>query len=178
MLSGPKQSHVLGLGKAALLVPCSTAFADGDARRYFIVGTISMNLIWRKFDNFFQLYEKLLNEPRLFYVIGESRHCYIGSVGGRRGEGGLAVRYQQQYVDRAKAIFGSESPINQPAFASIVTDQQITVDDIEPIERQIQEVFLQSYGRENALFTPRGKVQNYELIHEGDMPQFLRKVRT
>lgn len=132
-----------------------------------------MNLIWRKFDNFFQLYEKLLNEPRLFYVIGESHHCYIGSVGGRGGEGGLASRYLQQYVDRAKSIFGLERPNSQPAFASIVIDQQIRVEDIEAIERQIQEVFLRACGRENASFTPRGKVPNYELIHEGVAPKFL-----
>ncbi|HED39446.1 MAG TPA: hypothetical protein ENJ13_03345 [Chromatiales bacterium] len=132
-----------------------------------------MNLQWQRFADFFQLYEALGNVPRLFYIIGETHHCYIGSVGGREGQGGLAVRYQQQYVDRAIAIFGNDTPNEQPAFASVVTDPQITIPDIEPIERQIQEVFLTTQGRENALFTPRGQVPNYELIHTGDRPAFL-----
>lgn len=132
-----------------------------------------MNLEWRRFADFFQLYDVLSEEPRLFYIIGETHHCYIGSVGGREGQGGLAVRYQQQYVDRAKAIFGNDNPDDQPAFASIVTDPQITIPDIEPIERQIQEVFLTAHGPEDALFTPRGPVPRYELIHTGDRPAFL-----
>ena len=132
-----------------------------------------MNLEWRKFDDFLQLYNEVCNQPRLFYIIGESHHCYIGSVGGRNGEGGLAVRYQKQYVDRSKAIFGSNSPHNQPAFASVVTDPTIKVEDIEPIERQIQEKFIVIHGKENALFKARGNLPNYSLSHTGNPPGFL-----
>ena len=132
-----------------------------------------MNLQWQRFNNFFELYEQLKDEPRMFYVIGEVHHCYIGSVGGRGGENGLAQRYQKQYVDRAMAIFGSSTPVNQPAFASIVSDPRITVEDIEPIERQLQNVFIESVGRDNALFTPRGQASDFHLVHSGEIPGFL-----
>jgi hypothetical protein len=135
-----------------------------------------MNLNWQKFENFFALYELLKDESRMFYIIGETHHCYIGSVGGRKGVNGLSQRYQKQYVDRSKAIFGSSIPSNQPAFASIVTDERITINDIEPIERQLQDVFIGLHGKENALFTPRGKASNYQLTHSGDAPSFLKNI--
>ena len=132
-----------------------------------------MNLNWERFDNFFKLYDLLKNEPKLFYIIGESHHCYIGSVGGRGGKNGLAQRYQKQYVDRSIAIFGSNTPLNQPAFASIITDPRLRVQDIEPIERLLQDRFISLHGRKNALFTPRGIVSSHRIVNDGDVPSFL-----
>jgi hypothetical protein len=34
-------------------------------------------LTWRRFDNFFALYDAAQNDPILIYVIGETHHCYI-----------------------------------------------------------------------------------------------------
>ena len=133
----------------------------------------SLNLVWTKFKDFFDLYNQLKNEPRLFYVIGENHHCYIGSVGGRGGMKGLAQRYQKQYVDRSMAIFGSSAPLGQPAFASVVIDPRIQVSDIEPIERQIQDVFIAKHGISNALFSPRGRASSHNIIHSGNAPSFL-----
>lgn len=139
----------------------------------FFWGGFSLNLVWTGFQDFFDLYNQLKKEPRLFYVIGESHHCYIGSVGGRGGMKGLAQRYQKQYVDRSIAIFGSSTPVGQPAFASVVTDPRIQVSDIEPIERQIQDVFIAKHGISNALFTPRGRASSHKIIHTGNVPSFL-----
>jgi len=107
-------------------------------------------------------------------VIGETQHCYIGSVGGRGGEGGLRVRYEKQYVNRAKAIFGMDRPQGQPAFAAIFNDDEVAVDQIEPLERQIQQLFLNDVGPDAALFTPPGQAPHFDLIHEGNMPAFLQ----
>lgn len=132
-----------------------------------------MRLNWQRFDNFFILYDLLKNKPRMFYVIGETHHCYIGSVGGRGGNRGLAQRYEKQYIERTKAIFGASAPSNQPAFASIIEDPEISQDDIEPIERQLQNTFISVHGSNNALFTPRGQASDFQLIHTGDVPSFL-----
>lgn len=133
-----------------------------------------MNLIWQKYDDFFRLYDQMKDVPRMFYVIGEKHHCYVGSVGGRGGTKGLRLRYQKQYVDRAMAIFGSSTPENQPAFAAIADDPRMMVSDMEPIERQIQETFIGRFGRENALFSANGEPSNFQLAHSGDIPLFLR----
>ena len=42
-------------------------------------------LAWARFENFFRLYEDLKNVPSLIYVIGETHHVYIGSVGCKGG---------------------------------------------------------------------------------------------
>ena len=134
-----------------------------------------MNLKWEKFEDFFCLYESLKDKPKLIYVIGETHHCYIGSVGGRGGENGLAQRYQQQYIDRAKAIFGSSKPKSQPAFAAVFPEGSVSISDIEPIERKIQDIFVSVHGTNNAQFSPRGVAFAQELSHSGNMPSFLRK---
>ncbi len=133
-----------------------------------------IHLVWCRFADFFQFYEELSKVPCLIYVIGEEHHCYIGSVGGRGGKGGLGVRYEPQYINRAKAIFGQDKPAHQPAFAAITCDTGIPVDKIEHIERQVQESFLNAVGPQSALFTTRGKPPGIAIVHEGDTPGFLR----
>ena len=135
-----------------------------------------MRLNWQHFDNFFSLYDLLKNRPRMFYVIGETHHCYIGSVGGCGGNRGLAQRYEKQYIERTKAIFGSNATSDQPAFASIIDDQEISQVDIVPIERQLQNIFIGVHGINNALFTPRGLAANFQLTHTGDVPSFLADI--
>ena len=132
-----------------------------------------MNLHWQKFDDFFALYEALKREPKLIYVIGETHHCYIGSVGGRGGENGLAQRYHPQYVNRSKAIFGSDKPESQPAFATVLSRLEVETAEIEPLEREIQAVFIEEHGKDSALFSPRGVSYSGEIIHSGTPPSFL-----
>lgn len=132
-----------------------------------------MKLNWKRYNNFFELYDELYKVPQLIYVIGETHHCYIGSVGGRTGQNGLSMRYQKQYIDRSKSIFGTDLPTNQPAFAAIINDQKIDKDDIEPIEWQLQELFLTYSGASNALFTRKGEAGTFNISHLGEPPSFL-----
>lgn len=131
-------------------------------------------LFWYRFAHFFQLYEVLGEVPHLIYVIGEYHHCYIGSVGGQGGEGGLRVRYEPQYVNRAKAIFGQDFPIDQPAFAAITDETEIPTDQIVELERQVQQSFLEVVGEDGALFTGHREPPCITMEHEGDAPDFLR----
>jgi hypothetical protein len=99
---------------------------------------------WERFENFFALYEKLKSVQKLIYVIGETHHVYIGSVGCKGGERGLAVRYDKQYVDRTKAIVGSDAPQNQPAFAGTFIDSnRIACENVGDVEKLTQWAFLE-----------------------------------
>jgi hypothetical protein len=130
---------------------------------------------WERFENFFTLYEKLKSVQKLVYMIGETHHVYIGSVGCKGGEGGLAVRYDRQYVDRTKAIFGSDTPQNQPAFAGTFVDPNCTTcENVGDVEKLIQWVFLERRGGKQALFrSPNGR-PNIAVEYCGDAPSFLR----
>lgn len=132
-----------------------------------------IHLTWMRFENFFDLYADVADIPRLIYAIGEAHHCYIGSAGGHHGENGLRVRYEQQYVDRAKSIFGMDTPQGQPAFAAVLDDDEVAVEDIVPLERQVQQIFIDNVGIENAEFSPRGQVGNFDLVHDRNMPAFI-----
>ena len=136
-------------------------------------GDCMIHLVWMRFENFFDLYAQVAGIPRLIYVIGEAHHCYIGSVGGQFGERGLRVRYERQYIDRAKSIFGMDAPQGQPAFAAVLDDDEVAVEQIEPLEHQVQQIFIDNVGIENADFTPRGQIGDFNLVHDGDMPAFL-----
>ena len=130
---------------------------------------------WERFENFFALYEKLQSVQKLIYVIGETHHVYIGSVGCKEGEGGLAVRYQKQYVERSKAIFGSDTPQNQPAFAGTFIDPNgITSENVGDIEKLIQWTFLQRRERSQALFKRPSGRPNIDVKYCGDVPSFLK----
>jgi hypothetical protein len=127
---------------------------------------------WERFENFFALYEKLKSVKKLIYVIGETHHVYIGSVGCK---GGLAVRYDKQYVDRTKAIFGSDAPQNQPAFAGTFIDSnRITCENVGDVEKLIQWAFLERGDREQALFKRPSGRPNIEVEYCGDVPSFLK----
>jgi hypothetical protein len=126
---------------------------------------------WERFENFFALYEKLQSVQKLIYVIGETHHVYIGSVGCKEGKRGLAARYEKQYVERSKAIFGSDSPRNQPAFAGTFIDSNgVTCENVGDVEKLIQWTFLQGPNRDQALF----KRPSIEVKYSGDVPSFLK----
>jgi hypothetical protein len=131
-------------------------------------------LNWHRYDNFFDLYDCHSADPVLIYVIGESHHCYIGSVGSKGGTGGLAVRYESQYINRARAIFGRDFPENQPAFAAVFKEPpNPNENDIENAERIVQRVFLERVGQLHALFKLRADIPEFKIAHEGDKPSFL-----
>jgi len=135
---------------------------------------IEMN--WKRFENFFALYEELQKVPKLIYVIGELHHVYIGSVGCKGGAGGLAVRYEKQYVERSKAIFGSDNPYDQPAFAGTFVDSKgMTCENVGDIEDLVQWTFLQGKSRDQALFSKRpSRRPNIGVRYCGDVPSFLK----
>ena len=131
---------------------------------------------WQRFENFFALYEKRKSIQKLIYVIGETHHVYIGSVGCKGGEGGLAVRYQSQYVERSKAIFGSDNPQDQPAFAGTFVDSNgLTGKNVEDVEDLVQWTFLHGNNRDQALFSKRPSGRpNVDVEYRGDVPSFLK----
>lgn len=131
-----------------------------------------IRLNWKRYENFFDLWAERLDEAKLMYIIGETDHCYIGNVGGKGGMNGLGQRYQKSYVQRARAIYGEKAPRSQPAFAASL--EHLSPPEIIPLERQLQEIFIEKIGRSKALFTPRGEVPNYKLVHSGDVPSFLK----
>ena len=138
-----------------------------------------ITVTWSRFGSFFLLYGELRNAPQLIYAIGETHHVYIGSVGCKGGQGGLGVRYEPQYIDRAKAIFGADAPSDQPAFAGQfeAAIPRGTISDIEKLVqwRFLQWIDAQGIGREQALF---GKHPAYapdvDVVFEGELPKFLR----
>lgn len=125
-----------------------------------------------KYDDFFKLYEEEKSRPQLIYIIGETHHCYIGSVGVKGGQNGLQQRYQKQYIERAKAIFGMDSPQNQPSFACIF-ESNVSDHDIELVEEYIQTKFLNKYEQKNALFQNKEEVNDLEIAISGELPDFL-----
>lgn len=76
---------------------------------------------WTRYTDFFDLWDAHKKATQLLYVIGERDLCYIGCIGINGGKTGLGQRYQKQYMDRSKAIFGMQRPIARPAFAGVFT---------------------------------------------------------
>ncbi len=130
---------------------------------------------WTRYPDFFDLYAKHKDEPKLIYIIGEHHHCYIGSVGSRGGTEGLAQRYQKPYIERARAIFGADKPQNQPAYVGHFLDPSDPAPDlVERVERTIQDLFIRRVGRSAALFTIRGTTTRITIRNIGqDLPSFL-----
>ena len=134
----------------------------------------SVTLSWNRFDNFFALYDELKTVRTLIYVIGEAHHCYIGCVGCKNGIGGLGVRYQKQYLDRARAIFGLDASKGQPSYAGLIeTPRNPSPELVERIERNIQNSFLLKHGKNNCLFEIQGTVETISILHRGSRPPFL-----
>lgn len=140
-------------------------------------------ICWKKYDNFFSLWENHNKETTMFYMIGEKHHIYIGAIGINGGKQGLGTRYQKQYLNIAKAIFGKDEIVGQVAYAG--TFKKTMKNDLhQNIMRQV-EAYLQNkcarkYGREKVLFKIT-KINSQEEInimlnHEGDVPEFLQNL--
>ena len=134
---------------------------------------------WKRFDNFFSLWNSHRDDTQLIYVIGESHHCYIGSIGSRDGKKGLGTRYQWQYVRRARAIFGLEEASGQVAYSGTVKKIGGLVQgiDILATEAEVQNAFVLACGPANALFDPEDLLDGYLVAHHGELPLFLSAVR-
>jgi len=130
---------------------------------------------WKKYDNFFSLWNSHRDDTQLIYVIGESHHCYIGSIGPRDGKKGLGTRYQWQYVNRARAIFGLDESSGQVAFAGILkkTSSAVQGIDILAVEAEVQNAFVLACGPANALFDPEDLVNGCTITYGGEPPSFL-----
>jgi len=136
-----------------------------------------LTIEWVQFDNFFSLWRSHRNSTRLLYVIGDDHHCYIGSIGSRDGKLGLGMRYQWQYVSRARAIFGLDESSGQVAFAGVLrkNNGEVVGLDILAAEAGIQSDFMSVHGPDRALFDPEDLVPGYAFLHSGSPPKFLRK---
>jgi hypothetical protein len=130
---------------------------------------------WKRFDNFFALWKLHRGCTQLVYVIGEAHHCYVGSIGSRDGKKGLGTRYQWQYVNRARAIFGLEENQGQVAYAGTLKKPSGSFlgMDILAVEADVQNAFVLAYGPENALFDPEDLAEGYAFTHSGELPGFL-----
>ncbi|MFQ5779878.1 MAG: hypothetical protein ACE5HN_03715 [Nitrospiria bacterium] len=157
------------------------------ARRltYIVVRTEKVDAVktvkvrWEWYTDFFELYQKEKNEQKLLYVIGEKKLCYIyiGSVGSRGGKNGLAKRYDKPYIERAKSIFGSSHPRNQPAFADKFSrGARVQPPDILNAERMVQKSFEEAYPHTPPCFKRRGKIYDMKIVSEGERPSFLPQV--
>jgi len=142
------------------------------------VQATEIKIDWKRFDTFFDLWRAHRDDTQLLYVIGEEHHCYIGSIGSRAGKQGLGNRYQWQYVRGAQAIFGLDEPSGQVAYSgSLSSLSPILATHILAMEALVQNVFVLSHGRENALFQPEHLIEGYNAIHKGDLPKFLQARR-
>lgn len=130
-----------------------------------------MRLTWKKYSTFFALWRKH-GTGCMIYVIGETHHCYIGSIGSRGGKGGLKMRYQQQYLHRAQAMFGCDEPAGQKAYCALfngTSDPAV----ILQAEALVQREFIRVHGLEKALFRPLAVKCDLTLENRGSPPSFL-----
>lgn len=133
-----------------------------------------VTLAWRRYETFFDLWRARREDTQLIYVIGPDHHCYIGSIGSRGGKQGLGTRYQWQYVQRARAIFGLDENAGRPAFAAAFSvDTAPTGDDILAAEAYVQNQFIVNVGPDHALFEPEDIVEGFVFVNSGDVPPFI-----
>ena len=133
------------------------------------------NLNWTRYNDFFDLWTNNKQTIPLLYVIGDTGLCYIGSIGGRGGKGGIEKRYQKQYLDRSQVIFGSRQPTAQPAFGATITmPSSVSKTDILRVEQKLQYVFASNptYAP-NACFRAPKTGNTYTLVNAGSLPSFL-----
>jgi hypothetical protein len=134
--------------------------------------TVTIN--WIKYDNFFQLWDKHKDDPKLIYVIGDAHHCYVGSIGGSRGKKGLRNRYQRQYLERAKSIFGKDESEGQVAYAGLfANDAAIESPLIRAAEAKIQKCCIDKLGSGYCMFKYKNSVKDVEVTNSGSLPLFL-----
>ena len=133
---------------------------------------------WTRYPNFFELWHNHRRDTKLLYVIGESHHCYIGSIGSRDGVQGLGTRYQWQYVNRAKSIFGLDEERGQTAFAGVFeSPNEVTGALILASEAYIQNCCVTAIGENEILFEPEDLVENVKVENSGELPSFIADVR-
>lgn len=133
-----------------------------------------MTLTWEKYPSFFALWRAHRRSTQLVYVIGSEIFCYVGSIGARSGQQGLGMRYQWQYLVRAKAIFGLDESRGQVSFAATF-DETVDAQDVLAAEAHVQNCFITIVGPEHALFEAEKLVDNYSFVHLGDAPRFLKE---
>lgn len=134
-------------------------------------------LNWRRYTSFFELWTRRTNVHLLLYVIGDAgMPCYIGSVGGKGGQRGLAARYQKQYVERAQVMFKRRAAV-APAYAATLGSPR-KPSDILLIERFIQCAFCNA-GRSDSserlarFRPPRHCPKGLSVTNRGQRPEFL-----
>lgn len=137
------------------------------------MAAIPITLEWHRYDNFFCLWRAHGTDRPLIYVIGDEHHCYVGSIGSREGRRGLAMRYQWQYVHRARAIFGLEEAAGQPAYVALFGAQEVTARDIVGAEAYVQHSFIARFGIDHALFEPEDIEEDLTFANVGHPPRFL-----
>jgi len=139
-----------------------------------VVPNKEIQVNWKKFENFFELWRTHRHSTKLIYVIGESHHCYIGAIGPDKGKSGLGIRYQKQYIDRSIAIFGLDKDKGQPSYAAtFIEAENVLPHEILAIEALVQRAFVEAHGRENALFKPEHVNGQHVVTHLGHPPPFL-----
>lgn len=134
----------------------------------------TVEIEWKKYNNFFDLWRAHRQDTKLLYVIGEQHHCYIGSIGSRDGSQGLGTRYQWQYVNRARSIYGAEESAGQVSFAGIFKNpEQVNGQLILAAEAFTQNGCVTKLGPQAVLFDPEDLIEGVEVIHSGEVPAFL-----
>jgi hypothetical protein len=136
--------------------------------------TMTIELDWTKFPNFFELWRVERRATKLLYVIGDEHHCYVGAIGCNGGEGGLGTRYQWQYVNRARAIFGCDEPDGQVAYAAAFRNpESISPELILAAEADVQAACIVTLGTHAVLFDPEDTLEGILVRHLGAPPPFL-----
>jgi hypothetical protein len=140
---------------------------------------LTINVDWTKHDNFFELWRAHRRSTKLLYVIGEHHHCYVGCIGGKSGQGGLAQRYQWQYVNRARSIFGRDEADGQVAYSGEFRNpESITPELILAAEADVQSGCVLALGPDAVLFDPEDTVDGLTVRHLGTPPIFLTGLPT
>ncbi len=87
----------------------------------------------------------------------------------------MAKRYEKQYIDRSRSIFGADAPQNQPAYVGqFLSPGNPAPELIGQVEKTIQKAFLDKVGDAAALFALRGFIQDVPIKHQGlEIPTFL-----
>lgn len=130
---------------------------------------------WKEYRNFFELRRAHMRGTRLLYAIGDAPFCYIGSIGSDKGQQGIGIRYQAQYLKLAKAVFGLPEEFAKRCYAGTILEPLDTKpEEILAIEGELQQLFIEKYGQESALFEPIGRRGRIDLINQGAVPGFLQ----
>ena len=134
----------------------------------------TVEIEWIQYNHFFDLWRAHRHDTQLLYVIGDQHHCYIGSIGARDGVQGLSTRYQWQYVQRARSIFGTEESAGQVVYAGLFKKpEQINGRLIFAAEAFTQNRCITVLGPQAVLFDAEDLVEGVEVINRGSLPTFL-----